>query len=114
MAQTEFLIAHNASFDALRLQDSPRGRRKAIIAHAGDSPQIWFWFSEAAGAHEGMRHTGQQSHRALDDVMDAIELLRQTNSITGTTFSEPSAGQADGRIAGAWCDGFFDPVAQFD
>jgi len=106
MAQTEFLIAHNASFDRpLRLQNLPGGRRLSHgYAHAGRFPGADMVLVQR-GCRSSRGHAAsraQQRHRALDDVMDAIELLRQTNSITGTTFFSElvRAGQADGRIAG--------------
>lgn len=105
MAQTEFLIAHNASFDRpFVCRIFPEAEAKPWVCSCREIPWRRYGFGSAR-LQELTRARGiraQQRHRALDDVMDAIELLRQTNSITGTTFFSElvRAGQADGRIAG--------------
>lgn len=105
MAQTEFLIAHNASFDRpFVCRIFPEADAKPWVCSCREIPWRRYGFGSAR-LQELTRACGiraQQSHRALDDVMDAIELLRQTNSVTGTTFFSElvRAGQADGRIAG--------------
>lgn len=105
MAQTEFLIAHNASFDRpFVCRIFPEADAKPWVCSCREIPWRRYGFGSAR-LQELTRARGiraQQRHRALDDVMDAIELLRQTNSITGTTFFSElvRAGQADGRIAG--------------
>jgi DNA polymerase-3 subunit epsilon len=105
MAQTEFLIAHNASFDRpFVCRIFPEADSKPWVCSCREIPWRRYGFGSAR-LQELTRACGiraQQSHRAFDDVMDAIRLLQQTNPLTGHMFFREllRAGQADGRIAG--------------
>jgi len=104
MDQAEFMIAHNASFDRpFVCRIFPEADAKPWVCSCKEISWRRYGFGSAR-LQELTRACGiraQQTHRALDDVSDAIELLRQTNSFTGATFFSEllRAGQADGRIS---------------
>lgn len=104
MAQAEFLIAHNASFDrAFVCRIFPEADLMPWFCSCREIP--WRRYGFGSGKLQELTKAcgirAQQRHRALDDVLDAIRLLQQTNPSTGYTFFREllRAGQADGRIS---------------